>query len=298
LMLSLADLGERERSMGDQLPCPEPFSEGDPSLDLHARRFELTAPAQQRSVHDVCHRRPRVLVELGVVHQLDRLARQCLGRELILLVKRDRGADSERAHGRCVNPGHVRGPCRRSENRLRLAGRSGPPKPGREHHLRSQGPERVGGGRGSERTTRVRDRQADVTAQQPQIPRQRGQRSGRLLTVARDRWGALGELEPRLGLIEPARVRANNPAGEADQPIPRRDRGGERVEPPHHRRKLSLVDEERVVAPDQLDRGVQVAAGPRVMGGVDDQTGVAVPRARAPVQSRESVRFGRCQLVF
>ena len=99
-----------------------------------------------------------------------------------------------------------------------------------------------------------------------------------------DRRRALGEFEPALGLIELARMRADDPAGEAEQPILRGDRAPGALQPVDHRGELALVDEERVVARDELDRGVEVAGGRGVAGRVDDQARVAVP-ARSRVDA-------------
>jgi len=70
-----------------------------------------------------------MLVELGSVHQLDRLARERLGGEVVLVIERDRGADAERVHGRGGNRGGLHGPRRGLEDRLRLARLSCPPEP-------------------------------------------------------------------------------------------------------------------------------------------------------------------------
>jgi hypothetical protein len=94
------------------------------------------------------------------------------------------------------------------------------------------------------------------------------------------------------------RVRANHAACEAEQPILRRYRMGEGVEPADHCRELPLFNEERVMARDELDRGVKVTGGGRMAGRVDDQARFAIPRAGASVQNREGIRFGRCQLVL
>ena len=67
LVLSLPDLGERERGVGDDLPRSQSLAQLDPSLDRFRRRCRIAAPAEQDSVRDVRHHRPRMLVELGPV---------------------------------------------------------------------------------------------------------------------------------------------------------------------------------------------------------------------------------------
>jgi hypothetical protein len=93
-------------------------------------------------------------------------------------------------------------------------------------------------------------------------------------------------------------MRRHHRAGEAQQPVLRRHRLWKQVEPARHRRELPLLDEERVVVRDQLDGGVHVAGRGRVVGRVDDQTSVPIPGARAAVETGESVRRGRLELVL
>lgn len=230
-MLTLPDLGERQRRIGDDLPRPLPVPELDASLDLLRRLTCIAVPAEQRPVRDVRHRRPRVLREPGALRELDRFARHGLGRGLVLLVERHRGADPQRVDGHGVDAIPLRRPPHRLDDRLGLVRLAHPPQPRREHHLRAERPDRVGRGRGRQRPTRVRDRAADVAAQEPQIRRQRGERARGRLAVARLRRRALGELEPALGLVQVARMRRHHGPGEAEPPIVRRDRLRKRIEP-------------------------------------------------------------------
>src|SRR5262249_57362537 len=78
LVLSLPDLRERKRAVDGYLPGGLALAECDSRVELVSRCGQLAATTLQDTVHDTCHRRPRVLLELGSVHQLDRVARERL----------------------------------------------------------------------------------------------------------------------------------------------------------------------------------------------------------------------------
>lgn len=84
----------------------------------------------------------------------------------------------------------------------------------------------------------------------------------------------------------------------AKQPVLRRRRLRQGGKPAQHGRKLPLLDEERVMARHELDRGVDVAGRGRVFGRIDNQACVAIPGAGPSVQNRHHVSIGRGELVL
>jgi hypothetical protein len=79
LVRPVADLGECEHAIGLDVPGIHALGQLNPALDLRCCLVRLAVTCVYLAVHDVHHRRERVLVQPRPARQLERVAGECFG---------------------------------------------------------------------------------------------------------------------------------------------------------------------------------------------------------------------------